>query len=80
MNDSIAGHQQWCVPIRSLNIYYLIHFEQMKGDEYATLEKPPNHKLFPLTTSFSVLCYNIARMPQPRIVALQLPLLSSTSQ
>jgi hypothetical protein len=46
MKDLIAGHWQWCVLIHDLNVYDQFTFKQMKGDEYATLEKPPNHKLF----------------------------------
>jgi hypothetical protein len=57
----------------------LAHYQQMKGDEFAMLKKPPNHKLFLLIKHLSVQSFNVTWI-LPRTVLLQWPLLSSTSQ
>jgi hypothetical protein len=44
MNTLIAGHQQWYVSIH--HVFSPTHYEQMKGEEHAALEKLPNHRLF----------------------------------
>lgn len=44
--SSIYGQQLWCAIETCHFTHPLIGYLQLKGDEYASLEKPPSHRLF----------------------------------
>lgn len=50
MKDWIVGHRPWYVYTIILCYLPTSQFFQLKGEDHATVEKPPNHRLFDTTS------------------------------
>jgi hypothetical protein len=62
MNGLIVGLLRWCAYLPSVWVTHVVA-SQLKGEEHATLHKPPNHKLFDTTNQ------NISPILQKHIAA-----------